>query len=59
VVDPTVSGSVTVELRDVPWDQAFALILTINGLGFEILDNVVYVAPAARLAKLPLYGRWR
>jgi type IV pilus assembly protein PilQ len=59
VVDPAVSGSVTVELVDVPWDQAFELILTINGLGYEMLGNVVYVAPVAKLARHPLYARWR
>jgi type II secretory pathway component HofQ len=56
VVDPAVRGSVTVELRDVPWDQAFELILTVNGLGYQMLDNVVYVAPAATLARRPLYA---
>jgi type IV pilus assembly protein PilQ len=56
VVDPVVSGSVTVELRDVPWDQAFELILVINGLDYEMLNNVVYVAPKAKLARQPLYS---
>ena len=55
VVDPEVRGTVTVELRDVPWDQAFELILTINDLDYQMLDNVVYVAPAAKLARHPLY----
>jgi len=57
VVDPAVSGTVTVELRGVPWDQAFEIILTINGLGYDLLGNVVYVAPPSRLVRLPLYGR--
>ena len=59
VVDPAVSGTVTVELRDVPWDQAFELILTINGLGHEVLGNVVYIAPRSKLATHPLYRRGR
>jgi len=54
VVDPSVRGSVTLELRDVPWDQAFELILRINGLDFHMTDNVVYVAPLAKLARVPL-----
>jgi type IV pilus assembly protein PilQ len=59
VVDPTVRGSVTVELRDVPWDQAFELILTINDLDYGMLHNVVYVAPRDKLARQPLYPAWR
>jgi type II secretory pathway component HofQ len=57
VVDPSVSGSVTVELRNVPWDQAFELILTINGLDYQFENNVVYVAPREKLARQPLYGK--
>lgn len=49
VVDPEVSGSVTVELREVPWDQALDLILRMNGLGWALTGNVLYVAPRARL----------
>ena len=54
VVDPLVRGSVTLELRDVPWDQAFELILRINGLDYHMTNNVVYVAPPAKLARVPL-----
>jgi type IV pilus assembly protein PilQ len=54
VVDPSVRGSVTLELREVPWDQAFELILRIHGLDFHLADNVVYVAPLAKLARVPL-----
>jgi type IV pilus assembly protein PilQ len=56
VVDPSVKGSVTVELREVPWDQAFELILTINGLDYQYENNVVYVAPKTKLARQPLYS---
>ena len=31
VVDPGVRGSVTVRLKDVPWDQALDLIVRMNG----------------------------
>jgi type II secretory pathway component HofQ len=54
VVDPSARGSVTLELRDVPWDQAFELILRINGLDYHMTNNVVYVAPPAKLARVPL-----
>jgi len=51
VLDPGVSGSVTVELRDVPWDQALDLILRINGLDYVLENNVLRVAPISKLAQ--------
>ena len=50
VLDPGVSGSVTVELREVPWDQALDLILKINGLDYVLENNVLRVAPISKLA---------
>lgn len=50
VLDPAVSGSVTVELRNVPWDQALDLILKINGLDYVLENNVLRVAPINKLA---------
>jgi len=50
VVDPSVSGSVTVDLHDVPWDQALDLILRINGLDYVLENNVLRVAQTAKLA---------
>lgn len=50
VLDPGVSGSVTVELRQVPWDQALDLILKINGLDYVLENNVLRVAPINKLA---------
>jgi type IV pilus assembly protein PilQ len=50
VLDPSVGGSVTVELRDVPWDQALDLILKINGLDYVLENNVLRVAPIRVLA---------
>ena len=49
VVDPGVGGSVTVELRNVPWDQALDLILKINDLGYTLENNVLRVARVDRL----------
>jgi len=51
VLDPAVSGSVTVELRQVPWDQALDLILRINGLDYVLENNVLRVAPISKLAQ--------
>jgi len=50
IVDPGVGGSVTVELRDVPWDQALDLILRINNLDYVLENNVLRVATNQKLA---------
>ena len=49
IVQPGVSGTVTVEFVDVPWDQALEQILKINQLGYEIEGNVMRVAPISVL----------
>jgi type IV pilus assembly protein PilQ len=51
VLDPGVSGSVTVELREVPWDQALDLILKINGLDYVLENNVLRVASISKLSQ--------
>lgn len=42
-----VSGSVTLRLVDVPWDQALDVILLTKNLGFMRVGNVLRVAPAS------------
>ena len=49
VVQPGVSGAVTVELTQVPWDQALEQILRINDLGYELEGNIMRVAPISKL----------
>ncbi len=49
VIDPSVRGEVNVALTEVPWDQAFDVILRANGLGYEIDGAVVRVASIERL----------
>ena len=49
VTQPGVSGTVTVELTDVPWDQALEIILKTNGLGYELEGNIMRVAPVDQL----------
>ncbi len=44
-----VGGKITLRLKDVPWDQAFDLILKTRGLGSIQDGNIVRVAPAARI----------
>jgi type IV pilus assembly protein PilQ len=50
-VDPNVSGSVTVDFNDVPWDQALDIILHQNGLNYVIDGNVMRVGTISRLAE--------
>ena len=50
VLDPEVAGTVDVALTDVPWDQAFDIILRANQLGYEVEDTIVRIAPLASLA---------
>ena len=49
VIQPGVSGTVTVELQDVPWDQAFEQILKINNLSYEVEGNIMRIAPISTL----------
>ncbi len=49
VTQPGVSGTVTVELTDVPWDQALEIILKTNGLGYQLEGNIMRVAPISQL----------
>ena len=49
VIDPSVRGEVNVALTQVPWDQAFEVILRANGLGYEIDGSVVRIASIRRL----------
>ena len=50
VIDPQVQGSVDVALVDVPWDQAFDIILRANQLGYDVDGTVVRIAPLSALA---------
>ncbi len=49
-VDPGVSGSVTVDFVDVPWDQALDIILRQNGLTFLLEGNVMRIGTIERIA---------
>ena len=51
VIDPTVTGTVDVALRDVPWDQALDIILRANKLGYSVDGTIVRIAPLAVLAE--------
>ncbi len=50
VVSDTVTGSLTLRLRDVPWDQALDLVMQTRGLDLRKNGNVVFIAPKEELA---------
>ena len=50
VTSDTVTGTVTLRLKDVPWDQALDIILQSRGLGVRKNGNVLWVAPKEELA---------
>lgn len=51
VIQPGIRGTVTVELNNVPWDQALEQVLKINGLGFELEGNIMRIAPVDQLRR--------
>jgi type IV pilus assembly protein PilQ len=50
VVSDSVTGSVTLRLQNVPWDQALDIVLRTKGLDKRESDNVIIVAPTEELA---------
>ncbi len=50
VVSDTVSGRITLRLKNVPWDQAMDIILKTKGLSMRKTDNVILVAPTEEIA---------
>jgi type IV pilus assembly protein PilQ len=49
VIDPEVRGSLTMRLNQVPWDQAFDVILRHQGLEKVVEGNVVRIATTEKL----------
>ncbi|TFH88754.1 type IV pilus secretin PilQ [Billgrantia azerbaijanica] len=52
VASDSVTGRVTLNLQDVPWDQALDLVLKSHGLASRREGNVIVVAPAEELASI-------
>lgn len=50
VISDTVKGDLTLRLKDVPWDQAFDIILQSRGLDMRKNGNVIQVAPREEIA---------
>lgn len=51
IIDEGVKGDVTLKLRQVPWDQAFVLLLKSKKLGYKRQGNVIRIAEIANLQK--------
>jgi len=51
VASDTVTGSITLRLDNVPWDQALEIILKAKGLDKRQEGNVLMVAPSAEIAE--------
>jgi type IV pilus assembly protein PilQ len=45
VTSDTVTGSLTLRLKDVPWDQALQIIMDAKGLGLRKTGTVLWIAP--------------
>jgi type IV pilus assembly protein PilQ len=50
ITSDTVSGNITLRLKDVPWDQALEIILQTRGLDSRKNGNVIWIAPRDELA---------
>ncbi len=50
IASDTVTGNLTLRLKDVPWDQALDIIMKNKGLAMRKIGNVITVAPAEEVA---------
>ena len=60
ITSDSVTGAVTLRLKDVPWDQALDIIMQAKGLGMRKTGNVLWIAPKDEIAskeKLELEAR--
>ncbi len=51
IVNPGITGKVSLTVKEVPWDQALSLVLKTQGLGCTIDGNVVRIARLSDLKK--------
>jgi len=51
VVSDKVSGSITLRLNDVPWDQALDIILQTKGLSMQKNGDIIYIGTSNEIAK--------
>lgn len=50
ITSDTVTGNLTLRLKDVPWDQALDIIMQSKGLAMRKNGNVISIAPAEEVA---------
>ncbi|MDI1308716.1 MAG: type IV pilus secretin PilQ [Methylotenera sp.] len=50
ITSDTVTGNLTLRLKDVPWDQALDIIIQSKGLSMRKTGNVILIAPAEEVA---------
>jgi type IV pilus assembly protein PilQ len=50
IASDTVTGNITLRLKDVPWDQALDIILRTRGLDMRRNGNVIWIAPRDEIA---------
>ncbi|MCC6917130.1 type IV pilus secretin PilQ family protein [Nitrosomonas sp.] len=50
IASDSVKGSMTLRLKDVPWDQALDIVLQTNGLDKRRTGNVIFIAPREEMA---------
>jgi type IV pilus assembly protein PilQ len=51
VTSDSVQGDITINLKDVPWDQALDVIMKTRGLSKRQTGNVIWVAPSQEITK--------
>jgi type IV pilus assembly protein PilQ len=49
VIEPEVTGKVTLKVEQVPWDQVLDMVLAMNELGKERIGNVIRIAAQGKL----------
>ncbi len=50
VVSPNVQGTITLKLKDVPWEQALDILMNTFSLGKKMEGNVMTIAPLSQFA---------
>ena len=50
VVSNNVAGTLSIRLKNVPWEQAFKVILDSQGLAVKHIGNILWVAPANQIS---------
>lgn len=49
VVSNSVTGTISIRLKNEPWEQAFRVILESQGLAVKHIGNILWVAPASQI----------